>query len=234
MTSKRGQVTLFVILAIIVVALGLTAYFIFKPQAQNTQEQVTSLKTYLSDAISAQIHKNIIKVMQQGGYAFAPLDSFETPYYNVAYWITGNETNYPSLEEVAFNIDLLNFGIGQTNLTPLFSDYEISQGTFESNTTILENTVQVSAKWPITIKKNQVTQTIEDFDFNYDIRLKKLYGVSVYAADLVANDSLPTELPQDMNLTIYVYYNASLYEIQDTNINYQLDQQPYNLVFAVR
>ncbi len=234
MVSKRGQLTLFIILAIIIIAIAIAAFFIFRPQVQNTGEQVTTLKTYLSDVIRTQINDNIITVMQQGGYAYAPAESFQTPYNDVAYWVVENNSFYPSLEEMAYNVDLLNFLIGQSNLSAIFPEYQISQGTLESNTTILDDSVQVSVKWPITLKKGTITQTIEKFDFNYEVRLKKLYNAATYTADLVANDTLPSEMPQDMNLTVYVYDNASLYEIQDSNNNFKLNDQPYNFVFAVK
>jgi len=235
MTSKRGQLTLFIILAIIIIAVGLVVFFIFRPQtnAPNTQEQVSGVKTYLSELIESQVHQNILTVAHQGGYSYAPINSFETPYADISFWVVGNQTSYPSLEEITYQIDLLNFMMGLNNLSLTFPGYEISQGTLETNTRINDDSVQVSVKWPVTIRKNEVTQTIEDYNFNYNIRLKKLYNAATYTANLVAKDILPTQMPLDMNLTVYVYDNASLYEIQDTNKNYQLNEQPYNFVFAV-
>lgn len=234
MVSKRGQLTLFIIIGIIIVAIAISIFFIIKPQVQTREEQVATLKAYLTEITENQVHENIIRVSNQGGYAFAPMISFETPYYNVAYWVVENKSFYPSLEEISYNIDLLNFLIGQNNLSELFPNYEISQGTLESNTTILDNQVQVSVKWPITIKKDTITQKLEDFDFTYNIRLKKIYETAAYTADLIAKDTLPSKMPDDMNLTVYVYDESALYEIQDNNKDYQLNEQPYNFVFAVK
>lgn len=233
MLNKRGQLTLFIIIAIVIVALALLLYFVvFRETRVQTENKAIAIKNYVSNSVENRVLLDILTVAYQGGYALAPEDSFPTPFYQVAYWVEKNETFYPSLEEISSNIDFLNFLINEINLSQTFPDFEIAQGELESNTTILPEKVKVSIKWPITIKKGDVVQHIENFDFEYNIRLGKIYDATIYAADSIANETLPTKMPQDMNLTIYIYENASLYEITDTNENFKINDQYFKFVFA--
>ncbi len=234
MESKRGQVTIFIIVAVAIIVIALIFFLVFRQNTNKSETSVSEVKTYLSDILERAVLINIITVAQQGGEAYPPTTSFQTPYYSVSYWVIDNTSTHPSREQLASNIDLLNSEITETNLSWFFPGYDISSGEFKSNTTLSETGVRVSVKWPITIKKGTTTQTIEDFTFNYNIRLKKLYDAADYTADLIANDTMPIEMPQDINVTVYTYSNAALYEIIDTNAKYQLNKQPYNFVFAVK
>lgn len=233
--GKKAQVTLFVIIAIVIVAVFLILYFtVFSKPKITPESQVSEVKAYVSDSIQSKVLEDIITVASQGGYALPPENSFPTPFYEVAYWVDNNEIFYPSKEELASNIDFLNYFIGKMDLNQLFSGYDITQGDFESNTTVLNDSVAVSITWPITIKKGSVTQRLENFDFNYNIRLGKLYNAAVQAADDLALDRMPSDLPEDMNLSYYLYDNAALYEIKDVNDDYKLDNESYSIAFAIR
>jgi hypothetical protein len=234
MESKRGQVTIFIIVAVAIIVIALIFFLVFRQNTTKSESSISEVKTYLSDILERAVLINIITVAQQGGEAYPSTNSFQTPYYNVSYWVIANTSAYPTQEQLAKNIDSLNSEIAETNLSWFFPGYDISSGKLESNTTLTESGVRVSVKWPITIKKGTTTQTIEDFTFNYNIRLKKLYAAATYTADLVANDTMPIEMPQDINVTVYTYSNSALYEIVDTNTKYQLNKQPYNFVFAVK
>ncbi|MEM4215090.1 MAG: hypothetical protein QW484_01870 [Candidatus Pacearchaeota archaeon] len=230
---KKGQITLFIIIAVVIVAVILITYFtVFRETKVQTETKALAIKNYVEDSIEKRALIDILTVSYQGGYAFAPEDSFPTPFYQIAYWVEKNETFYPSIEEIAANIDFLNTIMGDINLSQAFPDFEISQGTLESNTTILSEKIKVSIKWPITIKKGDIIQKLENFNFEYNIRLGKIYDVATYVAESVANETLPTNIPPDMNLTIYTYENASLYEIIDTNENFKINDQYYRFVFA--
>jgi hypothetical protein len=232
MESKRGQVTLFVIIAIAIVIVALISFLIYK---QTKTENVTNLgeiESYIQEDLNSKILQNIFLVSYQGGYAIAPDNSFENPYYRVAYWIEGNKTDHPSIEEISTNIDVLNSLMPKTNLSGIFPNYQITSGELSSITTLRENSTVVQISWPITIKKGDLSKNIETFNFEYDIRLKKAYSAAVYIADYIANDTLPNQLPPEINLTIYNYQNASLYEITEANPNFIINNQPLMFVFA--
>jgi len=234
MNTKRGQVTLFVIIAIAIVILALAAFFIYRETKIKSENDVIKVKAQLNDLLETRTLNDIITVAYQGGYALTPKEAFPTPYYPVAYWVDGNTTFYPPLEEIAGNIDYLNFLITDFNLSELYPGYDITAGNFKSNTTILPEKVIISINWPITIKKGSTTQTIENFDYSYNVRLGKLYDAATYAADWSANDSLPDKMPPEVNLTIYNYQDASLYELEDTNPKFMINNQPLILVFAAK
>jgi len=231
--GNKGQVTLFVIIAIIIVVLVAGGFFLYKENKTKSQNNVLTIKNYISDSIETEVLRNIITVAYQGGYAFPPIDSLSTPYYSVGYWVIDNETFYPSIEELASNIDFLNYMMGQANLSEVFPDYDLTKGNLESNTTILKDKVLVSINWPITIKKGNDIQTIENFNFQYNLRLGKLYDSAVYSADALSNYTIPDSLPADITLNIYLSNtNASLYELTDTNENFKIANQSFKFIFA--
>ena len=232
MMAKRGQVTLFVIIAIVVVAVALVAFLLYQQSTNKSETDVAGVKAQINDLLKTRILNDLTTVASQGGYSEVPEGSFPTPYYQVAYWLDGNETFYPSLKEVSSNVDYLNFLITDFNLNDSFQGYDISTGEFKSNTTILSEKVVVSINWPITIKKGSTTQTIENFEYSYNLRLGKLYDAAVYTADLIANDTIPNKMPPEINLTIYNYENTSLYELKDTNSKFKINNQSLIFVFA--
>jgi hypothetical protein len=232
MQSKRGQVTLFVIIAVAIVVIALIAFLIYQQNKTQNTTDMSKVESYIKEDLNTKVLQNIILVSYQGGYALPPENSFETPYYQVAYWVSGNETSYPTIEDVSNNIDVLNSIMPKTNFSQIFPQYQITYGEISSTTTLNENNTQVEISWPITITEGSLSKRIETFEFDYDIRLKKLYSAATYTADYVSNETFPNQMPLETNLTIYNYQNASLYEVSDINPEFIINNQPFMFVFA--
>ena len=116
MQSKRGQVTLFVIIAIAIVVIALVAFLIYNQNKTKTESQTVQVKSYLTEALKQKILLNILKVTYQGGQDSLSNNSFVTPFYDVPYWIDNNKLTYPTIEEVTQSIDNLNEKINNLNL----------------------------------------------------------------------------------------------------------------------
>ena len=232
--GKKAQVTLFVIIAITLVVLTLIAFLVYRDSKTKTDKETTVVKNYLSEALKEKILLNILAVSYQGGYSSPEKDSFPTPFYQVPFWIRENQLNYPSLSDVSKSIDDLNKKIETVNLSLAFSETEIEKGTLTTSTSFTDDKTIVAVNWPIIIKKGTTTQEIEDFNFEYPLRVKRLYETAVYVAGEVKRNKgvLPSQLPQNMELNVFVYPNAILYEIKDKDPLFKVNNQEANFVFA--
>ncbi len=233
MENKRGQLTIFIIVAVAIIVLVLVFYFgVFRNTQTRNENDAKAIKAYITDSIETRIINNILLVSNQGGYGLVPDEHFLTPFYQVGFWVNGNETFYPSLTEIEGNINYLNYLLGDIDLNTVFPGYNITTGALHTNTTILPEKVIVSIDWPITIRKGNSVQTLDKFDYTYNIRLGRLYNEAAQVAEAVANRNLPENINPEFNLTIYQYDDASLYEIKDTNKNYGINNEYFTLVFA--
>ena len=228
--EKKAQVTIFILIAIVIVVIGLLVYF-FVINNNLKQGKISTTIVYIKDSINRDILRNIVVVMAQGGYS-SPIDYVSTPNYAIAYWIRGNQTHIPSKEKIQEEINTLNSDMAKVNLSAVFQGTEFETGNLTSTTTIMQDKIIVSINWPILIKQGSTTQRLETFNYEYKIRAGKLYDAASYVAGISAQNQIPVEMPQDMNLTLYLYPYATVYEIIDTNHDYTIDNKYASIVFA--
>jgi len=195
--SKRSQLALFIIIALIVVV-AIAAFFIFRDRLfpQNVSESIAPVYNYYTSCIQSLIEDGTKIAGTHAGYlenpefkagsTYAPFGS-ELGFLGqgIPYWytISGNgvaSENIPSIKtiESQFN-NYLASQIGKCGLENFSgSSYEISLGKASFSTSIRDNKIAVKVNQRINIKRGEEQFSIGNFEVDYDSSFGKLYAAA--------------------------------------------------------
>lgn len=231
--AKKGQVTLFIIIAIVVVALGITTWLLW-PRISGIFMTETEAQTYLAtqgaqlrDAVSycvSTVSEDIIKEqgLHAGYYSYSNLYAldFAGPKLVVMYKDANKVrvNKFPSLSEVTNEysraLDLEGYARIDSCLND-FADFKrkmtVEPGDRVITSEIYEESVVIKTDWPITIRKGRASSTLSQKDTELLIPLGRVWTV--------ANDILNSEAQQkpfqDLVLVQYVTSNYQLLKYID-------------------
>ncbi len=174
MLNKRGQVTIFVVVAIIIIAIVALIYFSnqdkvsqdpFTPETESIYEDIYSCIEFTA--------KNAIySIGQTGGYYLPSLISNQD---GIAYYYYEGENFMPSKEELSYEISQV---IDNTlklcteeklNVTHI----NITSGKIESSIEIWDYKMIVNVEYPITITKEDSSSVLKNWE---DIEIETTLG----------------------------------------------------------
>ncbi|MCX6742455.1 MAG: hypothetical protein NTX24_04785 [Candidatus Pacearchaeota archaeon] len=189
--SKRGQVTLFVIIAIIIVALALSFFFIFKEKIAIPRidpKQIIETRTRMDYISEKSTYDILYKIGEQGGYLDLPPQSLITENKQIAYSLYDNKNNLPSLSFIENEIS------DYTEKTIVFylNDYyrtnstssNINSTNFDfdniSVQTIIQNEeIIIKTSLPTTIQgKNDETFHIDSYTTTVPFQFGYVYSIA--------------------------------------------------------
>jgi len=195
---KKGQVTIFIILAILIIAvIGL--FFIFKEDIikQEVPAELQGVYDYYLSCVEAEAINGATILGQQGGYIQPP--EFEPgseymPFSNqldflgigVPYWyyISGNgikSEQVPSKAKMQIQLnDYINEGIGLCDFSQFIEHgYEIIFDEAETETVINENDILINVKQDLSIKFGDVSWTGKSHKVKINSQLGKFYDLAL-------------------------------------------------------
>jgi len=217
--NKRGQVTLFIILGIIIlIILSMGLYFyqsevtsFFKTTLGSTIESSSTdqpeIYEIAQDCLEFYADQGIEKIQLQGGYIELPEQYLETDISNVAYSYY-NENTLLSLENIEESLS----NYIKDNLTPnCFStdEYTIEEtDRINVETEIKDGIIVIEVEWPLKFTKTNLNFDLPDMGYSPSSELKALH----------------TNLGQMLENPDMIDYNLQYY--QTTGINKTII--PYN------
>ena len=181
MLNKRGQITIFIIVAIIIIAVAGIYYFTNSDTLRDEPSIPESKEVYsfVQYCIEKSISESIVEIGQNGGYMLPAKFSTEGGF---AYYYF-NYTNYmPSKEKITEELSSLIKGklFACTNDFKEFTEINIFQKDPEIITLIGNNKILFDIKYPLTLEKGNSTSILEDFgEYRSEVRLGLLYD-SIY------------------------------------------------------
>ncbi len=223
MSNKRGQVTIFIIIAIIIIgAIGL--YFSLRGGLTTSEPyspQTEQIYLFVEECIEDTGRDAVYWIGQNGGYFFPPELSTKTgiPYY---YY---NGRNYmPYKEEVEEEIskyvnEMLFFC---TRNFVDFSEFNISEGEIKTNTQIQDNKVVLNVEYPINIKKGESTTRLRNFE---NIEIPTRLGIVYNAVEKIIQDQLTHE-----NICLSCISNIA----EENDLAIDMTNTEEGLIFSVR
>jgi len=220
MLSKRGQVTLFIIIAIVLVA-AVLFYLLILPKitkpAISTEEaqkllaaQVEPIKKYVTDCVEKTFKKCVILIGYQGGY-YNPIRKIQAGNYSVPYLVykEGNAwvNNLPLLATIGRNIDECTMANVQEIETCLddfkefkkIIDIEEEELTFATSS-IQEYSITVDVNYPLLLKRSGAETSVDKMPFSFSACLGQAYKT----ATEIINSEVST---QNFNIDTYTRQN---------------------------
>ena len=194
--KKRGQVTVFVIVGILIL-LALLLFFylrakttIFTPEIVVPQE-VAPIKRYVESCVQDIGEKAVIKLGMQSGYVEIPEDIAMNPEAYIAvggplklpYWYLNGVDTSPTLSDIQSQIsDYVSKNL--KSCLRNFSDFDEfiieEKGEIKTTTLIAEEVVIITIDYQLVIKnkKGDKITTLSKYTTSVPVRLKKIYRLA--------------------------------------------------------
>ncbi len=204
---KKGQVTMFIIAGIVVVAavlllLYLRGQILVVVTPENLPDQLLPIRDHIQDCLKTTAPDYIERIGLQGGYLSTPESTYRLNKGITISYLCYNVGRSPlcynrMLTRSHMEIELskaIAEGL-QTclNLKKFERGFSMSIGSLLVNTEIGQDTVSVTANLPITLTKESATVSEEEFSETFDYPLGRLYDVS---QDIVGIESTYGEFDQ--------------------------------------
>lgn len=174
--ERKGQVTLFVIIAILIVVAGILVYnFALSPEGGRSVSS-SEVETYVSDCIDKSFLEVLTYVGDGGGYYIPPV--LKSP-QGFSYYYDGESFILPTRERIEEEIEN---GVNNEVLFCLdgfreFSNLEIEARQIESSVKIEDTRVLLSVEYPISITDGEERVLLKDFSgYQVSVRLGEIHN----------------------------------------------------------
>ena len=215
--QKRGQVTIFIILGILIVLVLVLVITLRKEIAIFKPEEVLPLEkgpveTLVSRCIESIGDEGLIKMGLQGGYITVPneisadasLHLRTSPFTVIPYWLYGQNTNIPSLLEMKQELDSYIeehlrscvYSVVEAQKTYTF----VEKGEIIADTEITENKVLFNVRWDVEIldETGKIISEVLDHVAESSIKLKKVHDTARRIIEYELRDLKLEDLTQDL------------------------------------
>ncbi len=240
---KRGQVTIFIIVAILIVA-GVVLFFSLRGGVVEKEysPEVSVIRNYVQECFEDVSDVYVYRVSENGGYY--PPSEFSTPLLQVPYYIYEGENKMPTKQEIGDEI--AKNVVAQTefcvNEFSSFTEYDIVEKQPSVNVEILDEEVKIDLEYPLTIEKGDLVSQTKDFEYNIPIRLGLVYdSVSQFVAqeiqsgdEAICIDCL-IDITEQQDLYVFINYydeDTSIFTIEDPNS--VLNEDELNYLFSIK
>ena len=242
--SKRSQVTVFIIIAVIIIGAVVTA-FAFRNKinlpgtgSSNVNSEVKQIDYAIEDCAKQRAIDAIRIVGLQGGYVNLPDNYLTTDLSNVAYGYYNGKNTLASKSTIEKEI---NYYVGLTMpfcIESEFNGFNLTKSKPEVTTKINPNSVSVSLKMPISaLRANQAFTIDREYRTEIPIKLGNMIDVAnaIVKKESENSDSIPvgylTELTYDV-LILYEDNENVVYAIVDLSESSRINSLGYSFLFA--
>lgn len=216
-SQKKGQITIFIIIGILLLLVLLIVISIQKEIVTfKTEELIPTEKgkveNFLTSCISKIGDDALFKMGVQGGYIRVPdeiasnddLHLRTSPLTVVPYWARAEQTNVPSLTQLKTRLD----NYVQENLRSCLFEMEAFQETYDlveksdivANTEIVESKVIFNVRWNVEVrnKAGEVVSELIDHSAESHIKLKKVHKIASRIIEKEMQSLKLEDLTQDL------------------------------------
>jgi hypothetical protein len=234
---KRGQIAIYVIVALLIVA-AIGAFVYLRQRAAempSPSDDIQSIKIFVDSCLKSTAEEAIFFIGSQGGYYYPAQISAGS----IAVYSYNRESLFPGKEIIENQISIyINDNIGDClDNFSRFQDYSITEGNPSTKTSIIQNKVVVDLTYPITITRLS-TSRLERFGAEVPSRLFTIINVSqLITADTIQYNKICLSCVLDYGYDNEVHidmenmeYDAVAFTITDSKI--PLRNQPYQFTFV--
>jgi hypothetical protein len=237
---KRGQVTLYAIIAILlVVAVGILVY----TQRQNLglsyiPVDVRPVNDAIVNCLTSTSENGIYLIGMQGGYINLPSKVFETNLSFVGYGYYTGQKLLPPLIEIQNELDnYIELMLPKCFDTEKFNDFEFSFGEISSKSEIMEDFISINVQWPVTAKRTS-QYNLNKFSAKISTRLGKIYNITdtIISKEIENPEMIDLEYlisihdKEDISIDFFSYPDTIVYSLYDPKSI--INQRPFIFLFA--
>ena len=189
-SKKRGQVTLFVIIAIVIVAAFLAGFLLYQNSHEKNQikanAEIAPVKEYIEICLKYTAVNGIKFIGMQGGYYHEPENYFAFEEYAIPYYSYEGKKQMPSKEIIGQELSSYirdNIDYCLDNFSLFNKSFNISAGkNVFVNSKIIKESVIINLNLPVIITKRGEKFYLENFTLSLDY---DLFGVYDTLQDIV-------------------------------------------------
>lgn len=240
---KRGQVSIFIIVTIVIlISIGIIVV-LKNPNLINSTP--SSLKTEISlidsqlDVCLKQRAIDAIRITGlQGGYINLPKDYLITNISNIAYGYYLGKNTLPKKEfienEISSYIQSSSvYCIDETN----FPELNVSKEPSSSTANINKNDISISVKMPVSVTKSNYTFKLDkSYEYKFPIKLGDIINTanSIIQKEIAEPDNIPLSYLAQLKYNILTLKsdNDLVYAIVDLSSESRIDNVSYSFLFA--
>lgn len=246
--KKRGQVSPFIIIGIVLVVIVAFVGFILyqtynlgndKTEAAVVPQQVRPIYDYIQDCSYNVLLEGVKLIGLTGGYVVEMPESVETDFSNVGYGFFEGRKVFPSKNIIENQIALyIEVMMPVCFDATLFPDFEISYEEPKVDVRINEGNVEAVVDYNVKATKEDLTFDLnDDYNAEVDINLGSIYG----EIDNILNDINSNPRLINLGLLLDSGYevavltkenNIFVYTITDESSS--IDGVPYTFMFGVK
>ncbi|MDD5086638.1 MAG: hypothetical protein PHV16_02705 [Candidatus Nanoarchaeia archaeon] len=227
--KKRGQVSIFIIIGVVLI-LAISLFFLIRRNSSGFgfvgSPDTRPIEHYIDLCIKSSASDALYLAGVQGGYTKTPNIYFESGYARTAYWYNKGEDISPSVGKIEQELSLYVDDTLPECMESLkvFSDmgYEFEFGELKTEAEITENNVDFNINYPIKIIKGDSISEISDFHQSFDVRLGHIIIIAKEIVEKEIEDpdwiDMTYLTEQDIDFNIYPYNeNIIIYSLADSS-----------------
>ena len=234
---KRGQLTIFIIVGIILIA-SVSLFFILRGGISQdiTIPETANVQDFVSNCIE-EIGTDVIEqIGEGGGYYFSSDIATDS---GLAIYYSGEENYVPSKESIEEEINSYveeNLFFCTRNFVD-FPELEISQSSIEVDSKINDEEIVLDVDYLIRVRKGESVDLLKNFKVNIYVRLGVIYNsileiVQTSREDICLSCILEVSLENDLYVDMNdVDGEKVMFVVRDENS--KLNDEPFEWVFVI-
>jgi hypothetical protein len=173
--KKRGQITIFIVLGIIVI-ISTILLLIFSsnksvPGVETSPLKTESVKLFVDSCLKKTVQAGVIKIGENGGYYH--FNENISNFHLKPYYFYENQTIVPPLELIENELEsyVKNRLPYCTNWFKSFPQFDVKINPINVKAEILPTQIIVNLNYPLEISQNDKISMISEFEYKLDCRL---------------------------------------------------------------
>src|SRR3989338_3062787 len=183
---RRGQLSIFLIVVLVLVLVFLLASRLgskdMYPAELVPQQKFEPYFFFLENCLKEKAKESIREIALHGGYSEVPEPSLNFLYFDYPFYIFEGEFGFPEKNDVEMELAKLYSKHSQQCYQELLgvanAGLQFSLGKTSSEASIVNNSVILNIKYPITINDSQSKESKGSFSFNIESELNRVYSAA--------------------------------------------------------
>lgn len=207
---RRGQITIFITIAVIVLLLGFGILFIYKFPTIKNDKSMADVESFVQQCVKDVTNDGINLLSLQGGHIY-PANYLETPFQKVSYDLPAEQDMQEELNT------FIEQGLPKCVNVSMFKDYgydlTLSPATAQSQ--INDRVIIADIRFPIKIVKGNTIRTVENFQAKSSTRFGYIYNIIKHLRQQKEWLNLTIASQYDADITIIPYQNDLIISVKD-------------------